>query len=434
MITILGGGESGVGAAVLAKKQGFDVLVSDYGQISDKYKGVLESYQIQYEEGQHTEALILSSSEVIKSPGIPDKVAIVKKIKAAGISIIDEIEFGFRYTNAKIIGITGSNGKTTTAGLTYHLLKVAGFNVGLGGNIGISFAKQVAENNYDYYVLELSSFQLDNIKTFRADIAILLNITPDHLDRYEYLLEKYIASKFRITQNQLNRDVFIYNGNDENTTKWLNGEKPAAKCEVITTQNYQSEPFITIENITFDTSELSIKGSHNLFNASCAILAVLKAGADKALIQKGLATFLNAPHRLESIKIINGIEYINDSKATNIDSVFHALKAMKKPIVWVAGGIDKGNDYRILEALVQQKVKALVCLGVDNEKMITAFSPMLKIIEEVNSAEEAVRVASKYGETGDVILLSPACSSFDLFKNYMDRGEQFKKAVYEFSS
>ncbi len=421
-ICILGGGESGVGAAILAQEKGFEVFLSDKGTIKDNYKEELEKHQIEYEEGQHDIERILSADEVIKSPGIPDKVSLIQKLRNNGISVIGEIEFAHRYTDAKIIAITGSNGKTTTTSLIYHLLKTANLNVGLGGNIGFSFARQVAQEDFDLYVLEVSSFQLDSIQNFKPDIAILLNITPDHLDRYDYKMENYIASKFRITKNQEKEDSFIYNQEDDNIKKFLSEKDINAKHYKIETTQY-------IKDHSFNWEKCSIKGKHNRFNAECAIQAAKIIGLDKDVIQKGLETFESIPHRLEKVAEIEGIEYINDSKATNVDAVFYALDAMTKNTIWIVGGTDKGNDYSPLIPLVQEKVKAIVCLGLDNHKILEAFDHFNIKIIETKSAAAAVTQSSKLAESGDVVLLSPACASFDLFKNYIDRGNQFKKAV-----
>ena len=425
---ILGAGESGVGAALLAKKLGHTVFVSDKGKINDNYKAELEQNAIPNEEGEHTLKRILEADQVIKSPGIPDHIALIKEIKANDIPVISEIEFASRHTDAKIIGITGSNGKTTTTKLLYHLLKTAGVNAEVGGNIGHSFARLVLETKPEFYVLELSSFQLDGIVEFRPDIAILLNITPDHLDRYEYKMELYAESKFRIVQNQGPEDLFIYNGQDEYSLKLL-ATRAQAPRKIAITDAMMTESGIKIGEESFDMSTSSLKGKHNQFNALCAVQAALSIGVQSEPLQEGLNSFVNAPHRLELVATIDGVDYINDSKATNVDAVYYALKAMQKPIVWIAGGTDKGNDYEVLLPLVEQKVKALICMGVDNSKLEVAFSSQVKIIENTRSAQEAVERAKTYGEHGDVVLLSPACASFDLFKNYIDRGDQFKAAV-----
>ncbi len=431
-ISILGAGESGVGTAILAQKQGFDVFVSDGGAIKDIYKKELEEHNIAFEENGHTPEKILDADEVMKSPGIPDKAPIVQQLKAQNTPVISELEFAVRYTKAKIIGITGSNGKTTTTNLTYHILKTAGFNVGIAGNVGYSFARKVATENHDWYVLEISSFQLDGCYKFRPDIAILLNITPDHLDRYEYKLENYIDSKFRIIQSQTKDDHFIYNADDRNMKTWLKGKKDKMKPKrhtIFANSLRDDDCDVEIMGLEFETEDLTIRGSHNLFNACCAIAAAKLAGAKNGKILDAISTFVNAPHRLEYIATVNDVEYINDSKATNVDSVYYALHAMTRPIVWIAGGTDKGNDYTPLDKLVEFKVKSLICMGIDNKKLLEYYSPLVKNIEEAKSADEAVKLAQKHAEAGDVVLLSPACASFDLFKNYEDRGEQFRKAV-----
>lgn len=436
-IIVLGAGESGVGAAILAQKEGFEVFVSDLGTIGKEYKAILEEKQIEYEEGQHSIERILERADmVIKSPGIPDHVALIQKLKAKGIAVIDELEFASRYTNAAIVGITGSNGKTTTTRLVHHILEVAGFDVGIAGNIGFSLAKQVAEKDRAYYVVEVSSFQLDNMTSFNPVIAILLNITPDHLDRYEYQLEKYIASKFRIVQNKEAEQVFIYNSDDANIQYGLehyyNGNKEEVYQVSMRALEQESELFRVPEtDFEMPVAALALKGRHNYFNMQCAVLAAKKLGVENALIEKALASFVNEPHRLESVITMNELEFINDSKATNVDAVFYALEAMTKPVVWIVGGVDKGNDYAQLFDLVQKKVRAIVCLGVDNSRIQKAFEGKQEIIVEVRSVEEAIKVATLYGEPGDAVLLSPACASFDLFKNYIDRGNKFKAVLMQ---
>ncbi|MGZ3901834.1 MAG: UDP-N-acetylmuramoyl-L-alanine--D-glutamate ligase [Bacteroidia bacterium] len=442
-VVILGSGESGVGSAVLAKQKGFDVFVSDKSLIKEKYKAQLIEENILFEEGVHTEEKILNAHEVIKSPGIPDKVELIQKLKAKNIPVISEIEFAGRYTSAKKICITGSNGKTTTTLLTYHILKKAGYNVGLGGNVGKSFAMQVARENFDYYVLELSSFQLDGMFDFTADIAILLNITPDHLDRYDYKFENYVASKFRITNNQSNKDYFVYCADDEVITAFMQKHKinstlipfsikkpidgdGAFLTENQITLNYkpnQNQPLImTIE-------QLALQGKHNVYNSMAASLAARIVDVRKEIIRESLQDFQNIEHRLEFVASINGIEFINDSKATNVNSTWYALESMQKPVVWICGGQDKGNDYNELAELVKAKVKAIVCLGKDNSKIVEAFKGMVDVIVETDNARDAVVASYKIGKKGDVVLLSPACASFDLFQNYEDRGMQFKGAV-----
>jgi UDP-N-acetylmuramoylalanine--D-glutamate ligase len=438
-IVILGAGESGYGAAVLALKQGFTVFVSDSGKITDNYASLLKNRNIPFEEGKHTEAEILSANEVIKSPGIPDKAPIIKKIKEAKIPVISEIEFAGRYTSAQKICITGTNGKTTTTMLTYHILQKAGLHVGLAGNVGKSFALQVAENDFDYYVLELSSFQLDGMFSFKADVAILLNITPDHLDRYEYRLENYVDSKFRVTNNQQEVDAFIYCADDEILTSAMKSKNiKAAKYPFSIKEENNMAAFvkedqlhINIKNQPLHMSifNLALQGKHNLYNSMAAGIAARIIDIRKDVVRECFSDFKNIEHRLEHVMTVHGIEFINDSKATNVNSAWYALECMQKPVVWIVGGIDKGNDYDSLRELVQQKVKAIVCLGTDNSKIIEAFGDIVPDISETNAAAEAVKVSYEKGRKGDVVLLSPACASFDLFKNYEDRGWQFKKAV-----
>jgi len=436
---VLGGGESGVGTAILGKQKSYDVFVSDSQKIADKYKKVLLHHEIDFEENQHTENKIFTADVVIKSPGIPDKVLIVKKLIERGISVVSEIEFAAQFTNATIVGITGSNGKTTTTMLTNHILKKAGLNVAMGGNIGKSFAQLVAENGFENYVLELSSFQLDGIEKFNSHIAILTNITPDHLDRYENDFNKYIASKFRIIKNQTANDYFIYDADNETINNWLQTNEPKAtlvpfsiekelefgayiKDNTLTT-NIQKEIF------TMPLTSLSLKGKHNTKNAMAATMAAQLLKVRKQFIKESLEDFEGVEHRLEFVAKIKEVDYINDSKATNINSVYYALECMNKTTVWIVGGVDKGNDYSELLALVREKVRAIVCLGIDNEKIINTFGDFVDTIVETAGAEEAVKVAQKLSEKGDVVLLSPACASFDLFENYEDRGNQFKNAV-----
>ena len=438
-LVILGGGESGVGAAILGKQKGYEIFVSDKGNISKKYKEVLLNKEIDFEENQHTESKIVNADVVMKSPGIPDKVELVKKLKEKGIPVISEIEFAAQFTDAKIIGITGSNGKTTTTLLVHHILRKAELNVGVAGNIGDSFAQQVAENQYENYVLELSSFQLDGIENFNSHIAILTNITPDHLDRYEYDFNKYIASKFRITKNQTATDYLIYDADDEAINNWLKVNKTQAKLVPFSLEKeleygaYIKDNNIII-NITKDkinmpTSTLSIKGKHNTKNAMAATMAAQLLKVRKQTIMESLEDFEGAEHRLENVAKIRDVEYINDSKATNVNATFYALECMDKPTVWIVGGVDKGNDYNDLLALVREKVKAIVCLGIDNDKIKKTFGNVVDIIVETAGAEEAVKVSHKLADRGDAVLLSPACASFDLFDNYEDRGRQFKEAV-----
>ena len=438
-LVVLGGGESGVGTAILGKQKGYDVFVSDKGSIAKKYKDVLLHHKIEFEDNQHTEAKILNADVVMKSPGIPEKVALVQQLIKKEIPVISEMEFVGQFTNSNIIGITGSNGKTTTTLLTHHLLKNGGVNAGIAGNIGDSFAKQVAENDYENYVLEISSFQLDGVVDFNSHIAILTNITPDHLDRYDYDFEKYIASKFKITKNQKETDYFIYDADDEVITKGIETYKPKAKLVPFSlTKELEYGAFIKdntlITNIQKDIfymplSSLSIKGKHNTKNAMAATMAAQLLKVRKESIKESLESFEGAEHRLEKVAKIKEVTYINDSKATNVNATFYALECMEKPTVWIVGGVDKGNDYTDLLALVREKVKAIVCLGLDNEKIKNTFGNVVDVIVETAGAEEAVKVSEKLAEKGDAVLLSPACASFDLFENYEDRGRQFKKAV-----
>ena len=440
-IVVLGGGESGVGAAVLAKVKGFDVFLSDKGKIEDKYVEMLEQWEIPFEQGGHTEDLILNASEVIKSPGIPSTVPLVKKIEAAGIGIVSEIEFAGRYDNAKKICITGSNGKTTTTSLIYYLLQEAGLNVGLGGNIGKSYALQVATEHYDYYVLEISSFQLDNCYEFRPDIAVITNITPDHLDRYGYDMENYVRAKFRIIRNLRPEDCFIFDSDDEITINHLDKIVTEAKKLPFTQKDkveqgaYIEDDRIIVkyedEECDIFLKELALGGIHNVYNSMAAALAAKATGIDNAVIRESLETFKPIEHRLEPVMSVGGVLYINDSKATNVDAAWYALECQTRPVVWIVGGTDKGNDYKVLESLVREKVKAIVCLGVDNSKIHEAFESVVgkENIKDTMSAEEAVRTSARFAGDGDVVLLSPCCASFDLFTCYEDRGEQFKAAV-----
>jgi len=438
-IVILGGAESGAGAAVLAKKKGFDVFVSDGGKIAEKYKEVLTKYGIAYEEEKHSEEKILNASEVIKSPGIPDKAAMVKKVVEKKIPVISEIEFAGRYTKAKMIGITGTNGKTTTTMLTHHILKKAGLNVGLAGNVGKSFALQVAEENHDYYVLELSSFQLDGMTDFRCNVAVLTNITPDHLDRYDYKLENYASSKFRITQNQTSEDSFIYCADDEITGQYIHKISGKAQQYPFSIKKKLSQGAWLEENIiqiitntnpfTMLIQDLALQGKHNLYNSMAAAISARALDIRKEVIRESLIDFESIEHRLEYVMTVNGIEFINDSKATNINSTWYALESFHKPVVLILGGVDKGNDYSMLDELVAQKVKAIVCLGLDTKKIHKAFKDKVKEIVDVTSAQAAVNESYRLAKPGDVVLLSPACASFDLFENYEDRGRQFKAAV-----
>ena len=425
---ILGAGESGVGAAILAQKLGHDVFVSDKGKIKDHYKEELNHKGIPYEEGLHSENRILEADQVVKSPGIPDKVPLVKQLRENNIPVISEIEFAFPHTNAFLIGITGSNGKTTTTTMIHHLLQAAGWNVGLAGNVGFSFARCVAEEEYDYFVLELSSFQLDGIRTFRPNIAILLNITPDHLDRYDYQLESYIRSKFRIVENTRKDDLFLYHANDENIAQFIDLAPEAVKKIAVQEEKIKGAR-LTLNGEVFDLKSRALRGRHNYSNALFAIHTLRHLGIEKEVIEAGLRSFVPVPHRLEPVGTLAGVQYLNDSKATNVDAVYYALEAMEQPVIWIVGGQDKGNDYTPLFPLVRQKVKAIVCLGVDNRKLRADFEEMVPQFVETNSAEAAVKAAATLATTGDAVLLSPACASFDLFKNYIDRGDQFREAV-----
>ncbi len=438
-LVILGGGESGVGTAILGQQKGYDVFVSDFGKIKNNYKEVLTNNGIQWEEETHTEAKILNADVVMKSPGIPDKSDIVKELKALNIPVISEIEFAAPFTKAKTIGITGSNGKTTTTMLTYHLLKSAGLNVGLGGNIGKSFAWQVAENQYDYYVLELSSFQLDGIVNYRPDIAILANISPDHLDRYDYKYEKYIDSKFRITMNQTEEDFFIYDADDEAIENWFKQNKTNAQLIPFSlTKTFKKGAYlndnkmevnINEEEFIMETEYIALEGKHNMKNAMAATSVAKLMQIRKETIRESLSNFQGVEHRLEKVLKIQNVQYINDSKATNVNATFFALDSMNAPTVWIVGGVDKGNDYSELMSLVHEKVKAIICLGVDNKKIIDAFGNVVDVMIEVDSMSDAVKMAQRLAEKGDNVLLSPACASFDLFENYEDRGKQYKNAV-----
>lgn len=438
-LVVLGGGESGVGTAILGKKKGYDVFVSDFGKIKENYRQVLIDNEIKWEDEQHTESLILNADEVMKSPGIPDKAPIVKKLLEKGIPVISEIEFASEFTNAVTIGITGSNGKTTTTMLTYHLLKEGGLNVGLGGNIGKSFAWQVAEEEYDCYVLELSSFQLDGIVKYKPHIAILTNISPDHLDRYDYKYENYIESKFRITLNQTKDDYLIYDADDEAIKNWLTNNKTKAQLIPfsITKQvengaflkNNTMEININQEEFLMETTQIALEGKHNMKNAMAATSVAQLMRIRKQTIRESLSNFQGVEHRLEKVLKIQNVQYINDSKATNVNATFFALDSMTTPTVWIVGGVDKGNDYTELMALVHEKVKAIICLGVDNKKIIDAFGNVVDVMIEVSSMNDAVKMSQRLAEKGDTVLLSPACASFDLFENYEDRGRQFKQAV-----
>ena len=438
-IAILGAGESGSGAAVLAKKQGFDVFVSDLSEISSKYKLLLDSHGICWEEKQHTEAEILSADEIIKSPGIPDKAPIIQKAILKGIPVISEIEFAGRYTCAKMICITGSNGKTTTTMLLYHILKQAGLNVGLAGNVGNSLALQVAQASYDYYVIELSSFQLDNMYDFKADIAILLNITPDHLDRYDYKFQNYIDAKFRICRNQTEKDTFIFWNDDPVISEELKRRQIKAILYPFSdifhrgVKGYVSEEELIVETLngtfTMNRKRLALRGTHNLYNSLAAAIASKVLDIRNEKIRESLSDFTGVEHRLEMVTRVRGVDYINDSKATNVNSCWYALQSINTKLVLILGGTDKGNDYAEIEELVKKKVRALIFMGLDNEKLHAFFDGKVDIIEDANSMEEAVNKAYQFAQKGDTVLLSPCCASFDLFNNYEDRGTQFKQCV-----
>lgn len=441
-MVILGGGESGVGSAVLAARKGFDVFLSDNGTLKDSYREMLLSEGIAYEEGGHTASKVLDAAEVIKSPGIPDTAPLVQKICALGIPVISELEFAARYTKAKKVCITGSNGKTTTTMLIWHILKKAGLHVGLGGNVGTSFALQVARENFDCYVLEISSFQLDNMYEFKADIAILTNITPDHLDRYDYSFEKYTASKFRILQNQRAEDAFIYFLDDPVIDGWLKHHPVAATCYPFTLTDRPQDNGAWISEGQLWTrihktpwnmflEKLALQGRHNACNSMAAGIAAQLMSVRSETLRESLSDFQNVEHRLEYVARVHGIEFINDSKATNVNSAWYALECQSRPVIWIAGGTDKGNDYNELMPLVKTKVKGLVCLGVDNTKLFEAFGSVVPVITEATSMMEAVKKAYLMGDDGDVVLLSPACASFDRFENYEDRGRKFKNAVRE---
>lgn len=438
-LVILGGGESGVGTAILGEKKGYEVFVSDKGKIKDKYKKVLRHFGINWEEQKHSEEKILNADVVMKSPGIPDTVPLVIKLVEKGIPVVSEIEFASKYTDAIIIGITGSNGKTTTTMLTNHILKEGGKNVGMAGNIGDSYAKMVAENDFDFYVLEISSFQLDGIVDFKPHIAIITNITPDHLDRYDYKFENYIASKFLITKNQDSNDYLIYDADDEVLVKWLEENPIKSKLLPFSIEREVEEGACLIDNeiriktqdniMMMTTEKLALEGKHNLKNTMAASTAATLVGIRKKFIRESIQNFQGAPHRLEKVLKIHHVQYINDSKATNVNATYYALDSMSTPTVWIVGGVDKGNDYMELMPLVREKVKAIICLGMDNSKIVDVFGNVVDLIVETYAMEEAVKVAYKIAERGDAVLLSPACASFDLFDNYEDRGNQFKEAI-----
>ncbi len=438
-LVILGGGESGTGAALLARQKGINVFLSDRGILKNQYRDQLINANIDFEEEKHSESIILSASEIIISPGIPDSAPIIRLAHEKGILTIDEIEFAYRYTSAKIIAITGSNGKTTTTELLFHLLKKAGLSVGIGGNIGRSFARQLCEIDYDFWVLELSSFQLDRIEKLRPYISILLNITPDHLDRYQYKFENYVASKFRITKNQHSTDYFIYCADDNTITEQIQTGQikaqmlPFSLNKPVNPGAYISENNITINNnhnsLIMNIYDLALQGKHNAYNSMAAAIAgnVLKIRKD--IIRESLSDFQGVEHRLEYFLKVHGIDFINDSKATNVNSTWYALESISSPIIWIVGGIDKGNDYSELFDLVKKKVKSIICLGSDNSKLLQTFDGMVEIIADTKSMEEAVNLSYTLGNKGDSVLLSPACASFDLFENYEHRGRAFKKAV-----
>ncbi|MBD0825292.1 UDP-N-acetylmuramoyl-L-alanine--D-glutamate ligase [Aestuariibaculum marinum] len=437
-LVVLGGGESGVGTALLAKAKGYEVFVSDKGKIKENYRQVLIHNEIEWEDETHSESKILNADIVMKSPGIPDKAPLVKQIREKGIQVVSEIEFASKFTKATIVGITGSNGKTTTSTLTHYILKRE-LNVGLGGNIGDSFAKQVLEHDYPNYVLEISSFQLDDIDTFKPKIAVLLNVTPDHLDRYDYKFENYIASKFRIAENQTKEDYLVYDADDEVITNWLKEHPvqstllPFSITKKVEKGAYLEEEkmIIAIDNnqIHMSTNNLALEGKHNIKNAMAASTVAHLLKIRKQTIRESLESFQGVEHRLEQVLKINKVQYINDSKATNVNATYFALESMDAPTIWIVGGVDKGNNYEELFAFVNEKVKAVICLGVDNDKLIDTFGGMVDTIVETQSMEEAVKMAYKLSESGDNVLLSPACASFDLFENYEDRGRQFKDAV-----
>ena len=439
-VVILGAGESGVGAALLAKEKGFDVFVSDGGSIADSHIKELNDHQISFEQGGHDEELILNADEVVKSPGIPEKALIIQKIREKNISIISEIEFAYRYIGkSKIVAITGSNGKTTTTALTYHICKHAGQDCALVGNIGFSFARQVAQDPKSIYVAEISSFQLDDIVNFRPQVAVITNITEDHLDRYDYKIENYISSKFKITANQQEGDVFIYNLDDKTTNEYLNHYPiKSTKAPITMSKEIPQGAYLTNakmylkwknEEMQMSVEDFAIKGKHNQYNSMAASMAATALDIRKEKIREALQTFESLQHRMEKVATIKGVEFINDSKATNVNSTWYALESMNKPVIMILGGVDKGNDYNLLKELVSEKVKAIICMGTDNAKIHEAFGEIVPLIVDTESAKEAVQSAFHYANKGEVVLLSPACASFDLFKNYEDRGNQFKEAV-----
>ncbi|MBV6643115.1 MAG: UDP-N-acetylmuramoyl-L-alanine--D-glutamate ligase [Cyclobacteriaceae bacterium] len=443
-VTILGSGESGLGAAKLASKMGYEVFLSDYGKINRQAQTQLKSFRVDFEEGGHDIPRIMTSDLIVKSPGIPDTVKVVVEALAKGIPVISEVEFAYQHLDdqAKVIAITGTNGKTTTTLLTYHLLKKAGLKVALGGNVGVSFAGLVAKGGFDYYVIEVSSFQLDGIVKFKPDVAVLLNITPDHLDRYENSMQKYISSKFRITENLTKEECFIYCADSKPITEELARRNiEACLFAISATKNDKWHAYLDEEHLIFNyeykeakshhkipVSEISLIGKHNMINTMASVLCALRMEISIKEILKGLKSFKNAPHRLEKVAEIDGVTFINDSKATNVDSVYYALEGINQPVIWMAGGVDKGNDYTALDDLVKDKVKALISLGVDNKPLNEHYRNTVSVLE-TDKIKKAVKMAFEHAKPGDVVLLSPACASFDLFKNYEDRGEQFKKAV-----
>ncbi len=439
-IVILGAAESGVGAAILAQQKGYDVFVSDGSVIKEEFKNELLKYNIAFEEGQHTEQLILNAAEVVKSPGIPDRIALIKKIRSNNIPVISEIELAYRYKgNSTIIAVTGSNGKTTTVSLIYHICRHAGKDCALVGNIGISFARQVALDPKELYVAEISSFQLDDIDTFRPDVAVLCNITEDHMDRYDYELNKYVFSKFRITENQGADDVFIYNLDDETTTNYIKKFSiksilaPITMSKEIPQGAYLANAKMHLkwksEDVQMSIDDFTLKGKHNQYNSMAASMAATAVDIRKEKIREALQTFESLEHRMEAVGVVKGISFINDSKATNVNSTWYALESMTQPVILILGGVDKGNDYSLLKELVKEKVKAIVCMGIDNRKIHETFGDIVSLIVNTDNATDAVQSAYHFGNKGDVVLLSPACASFDLFKNYEDRGKQFKQAV-----
>jgi UDP-N-acetylmuramoyl-L-alanine--D-glutamate ligase len=439
-IIILGGGESGVGAAVLAKKKGLEVFLSDRGVIKEHYKQQLQEEGIDFEEGVHSEEQILAADWIIKSPGIPKKAPLIQKIKEKGIRLSSEIEFAAEFTDAKIVAVTGSNGKTTTTSLIYHILKNSGLNVGLGGNIGKSFAMQVATENFEYYVLEISSFQLDDIQHFRPYISLLLNLSPDHLDQYNYNYEEYALAKFRIAENQENDNYFIYNKDDEMSMKLLQElnlrvkKIPFSMKEKLDEGGYSMDENLVIklrEEFSMKIEDLALVGKHNVTNSLAASIAGKLLNISNESIRNSLMTFQAVEHRLEEVAERDGVKYINDSKATNVNATYYALESMKRPVIWIVGGVDKGNDYSEIADLVKKKVKAVICMGLDNSKIISFFQGMKENIYDTSSMEEAVRTAKKLAQNGDAVLLSPCCASFDLFDDYEDRGRKFKTEVFK---